>query len=92
MWHIDTTVIHLLDGTRAYVHAVIDNFSRRILAWRVAERFAVVNSVAVLREAVERAPRSVSAPVVVADAGVENVNPQVDALIDMGVLPSAGLH
>ena len=30
MWHIDTTVIRLLDGTKAYVHAVIDNFSRRI--------------------------------------------------------------
>jgi putative transposase len=38
MWHIDTTVIRLLDGTRAYLHAVIDNFSRRILAWRVATR------------------------------------------------------
>jgi hypothetical protein len=25
MWHIDTTVIRLLDGTRAYLHAVIDN-------------------------------------------------------------------
>src|SRR5216684_4508404 len=35
MWHIDTTAIRLLDGTRAYLHAVIDNFSRRILAWRV---------------------------------------------------------
>ncbi len=32
IWHIDTTVIRLLDGTRAYLHAVIDNFSRRILA------------------------------------------------------------
>jgi len=32
MWHIDTTVIRLLDGTRACLHAVIDNFSRRILA------------------------------------------------------------
>jgi hypothetical protein len=29
VWHIDTTVIRLLDGTRTYVHAVIDNFSRR---------------------------------------------------------------
>ena len=38
-WHIDTTVIRLLDGSRAYLHAVIDNFSRRILAWRVAETF-----------------------------------------------------
>ena len=38
MWHIDTTVIHLLDGSRAYLHAVIDNFSRRILAWHVLTR------------------------------------------------------
>ena len=30
MWHIDTTVIPLLNGTRAYLHAVIDNFARRI--------------------------------------------------------------
>ena len=51
MWHIDTTVIRLLDGTRAYVHAVIDNFSRRILAWRVADTFAPVNRVAVLLDA-----------------------------------------
>ena len=42
MWHIDTTVIRLLDGTRAYLHAVIDNFSRRILAWPVADTFAPV--------------------------------------------------
>jgi hypothetical protein len=26
MRHIDTSVIRLLDGTRAYLHAVIDNF------------------------------------------------------------------
>jgi transposase InsO family protein len=51
MWHIDTTVIRLLDGTRAYLHAVIDNFSRRILAWQVADTFALVNSVTVLLDA-----------------------------------------
>jgi putative transposase len=86
MWHIDTTVIRLLDGTRAYVHAVIDNFSRRILAWRVTDSFAAINSVAVLLEAMQGARRSASPPVVLADAGVENVNAQVNALIDTGVL------
>ena len=86
MWHIDTTVIRLLGGTRAYLHAVIDNFSRRILAWRVADTFAPVNSVAVLLEATRGATRSTSAPVVLADAGVENVNAQIDALIETGVL------
>jgi transposase InsO family protein len=69
-----------------HLHAVIDNFSRRILAWRVADTFAPVNSVAVLLEASRSATRSASAPVVLADAGVENVNAQVDALIATGVL------
>jgi putative transposase len=85
-WHIDTTVIRLLDGTRAYLHAVIDNFSRRILAWRMADTFAPVNSVAVLLEASRSATRSASVPVVLADAGVENVNAHVDELIATGVL------
>ena len=86
MWHIDTTVIRLFDGIRAYLHAVIDNFSRRVLAWRVADTFAPATSVAVLLDATRGATRSASAPVVLADAGVENVNAEVDALIETGVL------
>jgi len=78
-WHIDTTIIRLLDGTRVYLHAVIDNFSRRILAWRIAETFASANSVAVLLEAA-RAATSAETPMVLADQGVENVNAQVDDL------------
>ena len=81
MWHIDTTVIRLLDGTRAYLHAVIDNFSRRILAWRVADTFAPVNSVTVLLDATPVPAPSDTAPVVLADAGVEDVNAQVDDLV-----------
>ena len=70
----------------AYLHAVIDNFSRRILAWRVAGTFAPVSSVAVLLEASQHAPPTGSVPVVLADAGAENLNAQVDALIATGVL------
>ena len=80
------TVIRLLDGTRAYLHAVIDNFSRRILAWLMAETFAPVNSVTVLVEAGRGATPSETTPVVLADAGVEHVNAQVDELITTGVL------
>src|SRR5262249_7434933 len=86
MWQIDTTVIRLLDGTRAYLHAVIDNFSRRILAWRVVATFAPANSVAILVEASQATTPSTTTPVVLADAGVENVNAQVDDLIATGVL------
>ncbi len=39
MWHIDTTLIRLLDGSRTYLHAVIDHFSRRILSWKVTPSF-----------------------------------------------------
>jgi len=86
MWHIDTTVIPLLDGTHAYLHAVIDNFSRRVLAWRVAETFAPANTVAVLVEAGRGAMPSETTPIVLADGGVENVNAQVDELISTGAL------
>src|SRR3979411_500803 len=86
MGHIDPPVTRLLDGTRAYLHAVIDNFSRRILAWRVADTFAPVNSVSVLLDASRAAAPSDTTPVVLSDAGVENVNAQVDALIQSGVL------
>jgi len=57
-WHIDTTVVRLLNGSKAYVHAIIDNFSRRILAYRVADCFDVANSIAVLVEAAKRARQS----------------------------------
>ena len=86
MWHIDTTVIRLLDGTRAYLHAVIDNFSRRILAWHLAGAFAPGNSVTVLLAASQGAAASDHVPIVLADTGVENVNAQVDALVATGVL------
>ena len=74
LWHVDTTVIRLLDGTRVYLHAVIDNFSRRILAWRVNDGFAVATTVAILHSAIQGAVTREEVANLVADAGVENVN------------------
>jgi transposase InsO family protein len=85
IFHVDTTVIRLLDGTKAYLHAVIDNFSRRILSWRLSERFEVGNSVAVLVEA-GRALTGSAPPTLIADSGVENTSHAVDELIDSGLL------
>jgi hypothetical protein len=48
--------------------------------------FSPVNSVAVLVDASRTATPSETTPVVLADAGVENVNAQVDELITTGVL------
>ncbi len=86
VWHIDTSAVRLIDGSKVWLHAVIDNFSRRILAWRVAERFEIANAVAVLQEAVRNAVSAASPPQVMADGGVENPNGEVDALVAEGLL------
>ena len=49
-WHIDTTVVRLLDGTKAYIHAV-DNVSGRILAFRVSGSVAIEDTIVVRVEA-----------------------------------------
>ncbi len=41
----------LLDGSEAYLHAVIDNFSRRILAWTLEERLGAGRKCRILLEA-----------------------------------------
>jgi transposase InsO family protein len=90
-WHLDTTVLRLLDGSKAYVHAVIDNFSRRILAFRVGDHFDVGNAIAVLMDAVRNATAkkdtgAQATPILMVDGGVENFNARVDELIAGGLL------
>ncbi len=84
IWHVDTTLIRLLDGSRAYLHGVIDNFSRRILAWKVSATF----DPAVTAELLLSASRGLldERPTLLTDGGVENFNSAVDELIETGVL------
>jgi transposase InsO family protein len=84
IWHVDTTLIRLLDGSKAYLHAVIDNFSRRVLAWRVNDSFMP----AVTAELLIEAARDVrdATPQLLVDGGVENYNSAVDKLVDSGLL------
>ncbi len=84
VWHVDTTLIRLLDGSRAYLHAIIDNLSRRILAWQVSATFDPGVTAVLLHQAVSGL--SGQRPTVLADAGVENCNGAVDRLIDSGLL------
>ena len=85
IWHIDTTVIRLLDGTRAYRHAVIHDFSRRILAWKVLDRLDPGSAVEVLVAAGRQLAEGAAAPRLLADAGIENRNRSIDELIASGL-------
>jgi len=82
-WHIDVSVLKLLDGTKAYIHAIIDNFSRKILAWTIGARIDPSATCRVLVEAGQHLVPADARPIitVMADSGVENVNAAVDATL-----------
>jgi putative transposase len=82
-WHLDVTIGRLVTGVKVDLHAAVDNFSRRILAWRLADRLDPTTTGAVLADAGNTLG---NVPMVVADSGVENVNRHVDALVQAGVV------
>ena len=84
IWHMDTTVIRLLDGSRVYLQAVIDNFSRRILSWKLSPTFNPLATVEILLTAAKGS--NGDKPVLLVDGGVENFNGAVDELITSGLL------
>jgi hypothetical protein len=66
------------------LHAVIDNFSRRILAWRVAGEFQPEVTAQLLQEAAQNV--TAVAPTVLVDGGIENFNSAVDKVVQSGLL------
>ena len=66
------------------MHAVIDNFSRRILAWRVSKTFHPAITAQLLFDASKS--MTSGQPMVLVDGGVENFNSAVDQLVEAGLL------
>ena len=82
VWHIDTTFIRLLDGTKLYLQGIIDNFSRRILCWSLKEKLEPkVTTCELLREAAATLPPGAAPPQLMVDGGIENLNESVDNLV-----------
>jgi transposase InsO family protein len=79
--HLDVTTIKLLDGTRAYLHAVIDNYSRKILSWTLEDRLGSGATCWILREVASQIVAA-KEPTVVFDSGSENVNREVNDLLE----------
>ncbi len=82
-WQIDATVIRLTTGIRVYLQAVIDNFSRRILAWRVSDTLSSATTRELLIEASVDLPHTAAnaTVLVVTDGGSENFG-EVDQLLE----------
>ena len=72
-WHVDATVIRLICGTRIYLQGVVDNFSRKVLAWRVVDKLSSQVTRALLIQASKYQPDNDRPQVVVVtDGGPEN--------------------
>lgn len=84
-WHVDTTIVRLLDGSRVYDHAVLDNFSRRILTWRLNHIFKTGRAAELPRDAAKGFPQG-TVPGAVMDSDVENVNGTVSELVSDGTI------
>ena len=57
---------------------LLDNFSRVTLSFRVADRFEIANTIALLVEAARGVGGTDQPPMLVVDGGVENSNGGVD--------------
>ena len=68
----------------SYLHAVNDNFSRKILAWELAERVTGETTTKVLEAAAKFL--ETSEVTLMADSGSENVNEAVDRYLEGSVI------
>ena len=55
IWHLNVTILRLQDGTRAFIQAVLDNFSRYVLAWKVSTDYGGLRSKELLLAAITKA-------------------------------------
>ncbi|HMQ77871.1 MAG TPA: DDE-type integrase/transposase/recombinase [Flavobacteriales bacterium] len=82
LWHVDVTPFRTTDGQRWAIHVLVDNYSRRKLAWAVHERPRAAHVVTLLQQAWARSVRPEGLPVeVLTDGGPENTGRPVHRLV-----------
>ncbi|MCB9662366.1 MAG: transposase [Sandaracinaceae bacterium] len=73
IWHIDASKIRLVDGTVVWVHVVIDNYTRKILAWTMGGTCKADATNELLHQAVRCVRDHAGVVTVVTDGGSENI-------------------
>jgi transposase InsO family protein len=84
LWHIDLSVFKLRDGTKIYIQAIVDNYSRFIMSWRVSMEYGGRETRKLIGEATKRALdlRGHRPGFLMMDSGTENLNRKVDKLLE----------
>lgn len=84
IWHIDVTEVPIGHGVKFYIQAVIDNFSRYVLAWNITDKISANSTVKTLSMAklkVSALLNTQENPNVMMDPGKENNNHAVQKFI-----------
>jgi putative transposase len=86
-WHADITEIKTEDGKISYLYLVVDNFSRYITSWRIADRICGKIRLETFVETINNAgiKEKVSDEIIssiIVDGGTENNNKQVESFIE----------
>lgn len=84
-WHADITELQLGNGLTYYIYLVVDNFSRYIISWRIADKICAKTRLETFKEAVDKAKRMKikrKATELIVDGGTENNNKKVEAFIE----------
>jgi transposase InsO family protein len=92
-WHLDQSLLRLKNGTKIYIRAIIDNFSRYVLAWQVTDDSGGIRTKELITKALEVSKDLLVGteiakliPNIIVDDGSENSNEHVDSLITLGLI------
>jgi putative transposase len=83
LMHLDLSVIKLTNGSKAYIQALLCNYSRYVFAWSVSLVYGAAPTKALILKGLAKAKElgMKSIPDIMVDAGSENDNEQVNSLI-----------
>jgi transposase InsO family protein len=81
-WHQDITLVTTADNRKAFVQLLVDNYSRKILAWKTSPSSADINTTELLKEAFSAMAKAPTQDILLlVDGGSENSNRRVDAYL-----------
>ncbi len=72
IWHADITAFVTADRVKHYIYLVVDNFSRKILSWLIADSVKAEYRKITIEEALTHAGQSNSNTTLITDGGPEN--------------------
>ncbi len=84
-WHADITEFKTADGRTSYIYLVMDNFSRYITSWRIADKVCARVRIETFEETIINAgikPNQKEKTELIVDGGTENNNKSVETLLE----------